>query len=164
LGGSGEEDQQVAPRSPWTEEAVSWVSTYEMVHGKRVGDDGVNEETNSPSKEPLAFSTFANACVVPKKIDSPTARDNRQLEVYLSDSSKTRRDVLVHIFKPLLGDIFAYNVVNSIFQALGILDDSEYLLKVGFRMFCREDSHPSIASDDSPTFCPFVNSALASGT
>ena len=112
---------------------MGWVSTYEMVHGKRVGDDDINEGPKPPSTEPLAFATFANACVVPKKTDSPTARDNRQLEVYFSDSSKTRRDVLVHIFKPLLGDIFAYNVVNSVFQALGILDDSEYLLKVGLR-------------------------------
>lgn len=114
---------------------MGWVSTYEMVHGKRAGDDDIHEGTKLPRLEQLAFATFANACVVPKKTDSPTARDNRQLEVYLSDSSKTRRDVLVHIFKPLLGDIFAYNVVNSIFQALGILDDSEYLLKV--RLACR---------------------------
>ncbi|CAB9516100.1 Rab3 GTPase-activating protein non-catalytic subunit [Seminavis robusta] len=128
LGGSEEADQQVAPRSPWTEEAMGWVSTYDMVNGKR-------EEPNdamliTTKAEPLTFATFANACVPPKTPDSPQARDNRKIEVYLSDSSKTRRDVLVHIFKPLLGDIFAFSVVNSIFGALGIMDDGEYLLKV----------------------------------
>ena len=123
-----EEDQQVAPRSPWTEEAMGWVSTYEMVNGKRAEEPEPN--TFRPKKTPLKFAAFANACVAPKAPDTPTAKGNRKIEVYLSDSSKTRKDVLVHIFKPLLGDIFAFNVVNSIFGALGILDDDDYLLKV----------------------------------
>jgi hypothetical protein len=110
---------------------MGWVSTYDMVNGNREDANG----TLVPSKsEPLTFATFANACVVPKTPDSATAKDNRKIEVYFSDSSKTRRDVLVHVFKPLLGDIFAFNVVNSIFGALGILDDSEYLMKVSSAM------------------------------
>jgi len=128
-GGSAEQNQQVAPRSPWTDEAMGWVSTYDMVHGKRAGDSQQDSQ-GQQQLSPLTFSTFASACVVPKTPETPAARDNRKIEVYLSDSSKARRDVLVHVFKPLLGDIFAFNVVNSIFGALGILDDSEYLLKV----------------------------------
>ena len=123
-----EEDQQVAPRSPWTEEAMGWVSAHDMVNGKRSTDSQTSDGARQ-NAQPITFATFAGACVVPKTPDSPTARDNRKIEVYLSDSSKTRREVLVHIFKPLLGDIFAFNVVNSIFGALGILEDSEYLLK-----------------------------------
>jgi hypothetical protein len=78
----------------------------------------------------LNFSTFANACVSPKIDESTNSQKNPKIEVYLSDSSKTRREILVHIFKPLLGDIFAFNVVNSIFGALGIVEDSDYLLRL----------------------------------
>jgi len=128
LSEKSEEDQQVAPRSPWTEEAMGWVSTSDMVSGKRVTDDE-SSGTDSQWMQPITFATFASACVAPKTPDSPSARDKQKIEVYLSDSSKTRKEILVHIFKPLLGDIFAFNVVNSIFGALGILEDSEYLLK-----------------------------------
>ena len=125
-----DEDQQVAPRSPWTEEAMGWVSTYDMVNGKRTEENrGDMSNIAKPKLELMRFSTFANACVPPKMDDYANAQGNRKIEVYLSDSSKTRRDILVHIFKPLLGDIFAFNVVNSIFGALGTVEDSDYLLK-----------------------------------
>ena len=50
--------------------------------------------------------------------------------VHLSDSSKTRREVLVYIFKPLLGDVFAFSSVNQVFETLGIKDDFDYISKV----------------------------------
>lgn len=128
MGEQGEEDQQVAPRSPWTEEAMGWVSTYEMINGKREEDI----DTSSSNSPPLKFSSFANACVPPPKPDSSTARGNRKIEIYFSDSSKTRREIITHVFKPLLGDIFSFNVVDSIFDSLGIMDDADYLLKVNF--------------------------------
>lgn len=128
LSEKAEEDQQVAPRSRWTEEAMGWVSTYDMVNGNRSMDNQASDGARE-NPQPITFATFANACVVPKTPDTPAARDSRKIEVYLSDSSKTRREVLVHVFKPLLGDVFSFNVVNSIFGALGILEDSEYLLK-----------------------------------
>ena len=128
LSEKAEEEQQVAPRSRWTEEAMGWVSTYDMVNGNRI-IDSQESDGDRQNPQPITFATFASACVVPRTPDTPAARDSRKIEVYLSDSSKTRREVLVHVFKPLLGDVFSFNVVNSIFGALGILEDSEYLLK-----------------------------------
>lgn len=104
---------------------MGWISTYERIHGKR------DEDAEDPTIiMPLTFSAFANACVPPPRPDSATARGNRKIEIYFSDSSKTRREVITHVFKPLLGDIFAFNVVDSLFESLGIKDDSSYLLKV----------------------------------
>jgi hypothetical protein len=56
-------------------------------------------------------------------------------EVFLSDSSKTRKELLVRIFQPLLGDVFSFNALNQIFEALGIRKRHDYLLKV--RLFSR---------------------------
>lgn len=119
-----DEDQHVAPRSVWAVEAVGWTSTYEKVTGLNIDADIEPVRT-----EPLLFATFAKACVPPSEKNAPNTGVGRHA-TYLSDSSRTRRDVLVHIFKPLLGDIFAFNVVNSIFECLGIADDYSYLLKV----------------------------------
>ena len=66
----------------------------------------------------------------PKRwLEAPTNKDGGY-RIYLSDSSRTRKDVLEYIFKPLLGDVFAFNVVQQTFESLGIKDDYQYLLKV----------------------------------
>jgi hypothetical protein len=86
--------------------------------------------------DPMKFHAFASACLAPKKwMEAPFDADGGGYTVYLSDSSKTRKDILVRIFKPLLGDIFSFNVVNQIFESLGIKNDYEYQLKVRKRLW-----------------------------
>jgi hypothetical protein len=112
-------------KSRWALEALGWATTQEQITGKSIDAD-----IPAASKDPLKFYALANACVPPKKWQSgPQAKDGGY-RVYLSDSSKTRRDVLVHIFEPLLGDVFAFSTVNQIFEHLGIKNDYEYMVKV----------------------------------
>ena len=66
------------------------------------------------------FFEFASACVYPEGRQSETLQ---KLPIYFSDSSRTRKDVVVHVYKPLLADIFSFNVVYSIFEMLGIRKD-----------------------------------------
>lgn len=118
--------------STWSIEAAGWTSVYEKITKTSVDDD-------SPLTpiEPMRFQVFASACVPPKKwMEAKFDNDNGGYTVYLSDSSKTRKDVLTRVFKPLLGDIFSFKVVNQIFESLGIKDDYEYLLKVSRRFIC----------------------------
>ena len=120
----------VAP-STWGLEAVGWTSTYEKITKKSIDDDVLQYPT-----DPMQFHAFASACVAPKKwMEAPFDADSGGYTLYLSDSSKTRKDMLVRIFKPLLGDIFSFNVVNQIFESLGIKNDYEYMLKVRKRLW-----------------------------
>lgn len=109
----------------WFLEAKGWTKTYEETMGKSV--DGENSD---PPQEPLEFYNFAKACVAPINWLDSTAEEDGGYRIYLSDSSRTRRDVLIHIFKALLGDIFSYSVVNQVFESLGVKSDSRYLLRV----------------------------------
>lgn len=123
--GEETEDLEVTPKTGWAVEATGWTKTYEKVTGK-----SIDEEVPQSSNDPLKFCIFSNACVPPKRwLEGPTNEDGNY-RIYLSDSSRTRKDVLEHIFKPLLGDVFAFNVVQQTFESLGIKDDYQYLLKV----------------------------------
>jgi hypothetical protein len=104
---------------------VGWTSTYEKVTGLSIDAD-----VEPLRSEPILFATFAKACVLPNAKDALAETGTSRRPTYLTDSSRTRIDALVHIFKPLLSDIFAFNVVNSIFDCLGISHDYGYLLKV----------------------------------
>jgi hypothetical protein len=122
------EEDQLAPKSSWVIEALGWTATHEQITRKSIDAD-----IPQISTAPVKFYTFAKACVPPK--DWQNWKDSKAdkeegYRVYLSDSSKTRRDILVHIFKPLLADIFAFKVVNRVFESLGLNNDDEYVLKV----------------------------------
>lgn len=108
-------NQKVKP-SPWLVEAMGWAVTYEEVTGMDLDSCVPTFGSN------ILFSSFASACV-----SSPGKESN--VRIYFSDSSRVRRDVIVHVFRPLLGDVFSFKVVNSVFDSLAILDDYRYLLK-----------------------------------
>jgi len=121
-----EQDERVPPRSAWAVEAMAWLTMHETVTGKSV-DSSVIQQT----RPVLQFWAFAKACSDSKQIIPLTkGSSNMRHNIHLTDSTKSRKEVLVHIFKPLLRDIFAFNVVSSIFSSLGIKDDTNYLLKV----------------------------------
>lgn len=110
--------QQVQNPSDFAAEAMGWASTYEQVLGKRI------DEENLAKSRSLTFALFASSCAPFQEV---TTCDDGQHKIYFSDSSRTRGDVIIHVFKPLLGDPFSYNVVNTVFEALGIRDDEEYI-------------------------------------
>lgn len=114
----GEGARDTRTQDHWTAEAMGWVSTYEQVMGVKPGESPPTETAT------CRFSDFAAACAFPKG----SGTDGTRMQVRLSESSRIRRVVLVHIFSPLLADVFSFGVVNSIFDALGIVDEKDYLL------------------------------------
>lgn len=123
--GDDEQDERVAPRSAWAVEAMAWLTMYETVSGT-----SIDASCFGQTRPVLQFWAFAKACSDSKQTIPLTkrARDVRH-KIYLTDSTKTRKEVLVHIFKPLLRDIFAFHVVSSIFDSMGIKSDLDYLLR-----------------------------------
>lgn len=111
---------QAKPPSHWAAEAMAWASTHEQVTGSTL--DG---EVSGKSGERLMFYEFASSC----RFSEVSVRKKSQIRIYFSDSSRTRRDVLEHVFKPLLADVFSFNAVYSIFDILGTRSDCNYLQK-----------------------------------
>lgn len=121
-----EQNERIAPRSAWAVEAMAWLTMHETVTGKSIDADIIEQ-----TRPVLQFWSFAKACSDSKQsIPATSTSSSKRHSIHLTDSTKSRKEVLVHIFKPLLRDIFAFNVVDSVFDSLGIKDDSEYLLKV----------------------------------
>lgn len=130
-GDEGQGTLEIVAPSKWSVEAAGWTATYEKIT-KRL----VDEECPEIPKECLRFHVFAAACVPPKKwMEAEYNIQQGGYQIYLSDSSKTRKEILVRIFKPLLGDVFSFKVVNQLFDALGIGKDYNYLLKVRFELY-----------------------------
>jgi hypothetical protein len=122
----GQESVEVGAPSKWSSEAAGWTATYEKITKRLVDQDILDIP-----KEPVKFHAFASACVAPKDwMEAVYDIDNGGYKVYLSDSSKTRKEILMRIFKPLIGDVFSFNVVNHVFESLGVGKDLEYMLKV----------------------------------
>jgi hypothetical protein len=112
--------QQAKTPSHWAAEAMAWASTYEQVTGSSLDAD-----QSEKSRERILFSEFAASCKYPEVTD----RAKASIKVYFSESSRTRREVLEHVFKPLLADVFSFNVVYSIFDHLGTRSDCNYIQK-----------------------------------
>lgn len=118
-----EDDEDAVPRTTWAVEAMGWVETYEKVTGQRL------DAYLYPETQALRFSSFAKACCTGD--GKRLSRDlNGNFQIYLCDSSRDRIPVLVHIFQPLLKDIFVFKVVGSIVQSLAISHDIVALQKV----------------------------------
>jgi hypothetical protein len=112
--------QQAKTPSHWAAEAMAWASTFEQVTGSSLDVD-ISEK----SRGRILFSEFATSCTFPEASD----RAKSPVKVYFSESSRTRRDVLEHVFKPLLADFFSFNIVYSIFDLLGTRSDCNYIQK-----------------------------------
>jgi hypothetical protein len=97
---------------------MAWVSTYDQVTKEEMEieiDSGLRIAG-------LSFTEFAATFVLSEKPRNSDA----SVAVYFSDSSRIRGSVLRHVFRPLLVDVFSFNVVGSIFDALGTSADSAY--------------------------------------
>ena len=124
---------------------MGWVATQEHVTGTPLAAVVTVDDRK------LRFSQLFNSCVFPRKTSDPPS-DN-VVSIYFSDSSRTRRDVLVHIFRPLQGDIFSLNVVYTVFDALGIRDDTNYILQCfgeWFMLLSKSDIYGSLLASNPP--------------
>jgi len=119
--GEETEDGEIvgAPRTPWAEEAMSWIETYEEVTGGPLL--GINDN----SSKFLKFSSFFKACHMQSSSSSDVyykagTADRSIISIELCDSSKDRIVILSHVFSPLLKDIFVFKTVNLVFNSLGL--------------------------------------------
>ena len=157
----GTVQQQSKTPSHWVAEAMAWASTYEQVTGKSLDAD-----ISSNSRPSILFSEFAASCAFPEL----SGKSKSPLKIYFSDSSRTRRELLVHIFKPLLADVFSFNTVSSVFENLGIRSDFKYTEKCFGEWFMtlsvREAYTKGLSSDLPPMvrlLQDLVTRELASG-
>jgi Rab3 GTPase-activating protein regulatory subunit N-terminus len=139
----------VAPSS-WGLEAIGWTSVYEKIT-KTLIDDGIPQMSTSP----MRFYEFASSLESPKKyLEENFDLKNSGYKVYFSDSTRTRREILARIFKPLLGDVFSFGYVSQIFDALGTKNDGEYLMKCFGEWFAslsvKEVTKKAIFAKESP--------------
>lgn len=114
-------NQDIRNPSHWVMEGMGWASTYQ-----RVARINLNQETQLGGKV-LCFCSFASGCQ--ESNETVSSKGSSKIKVYFSDSSKTRRDILVHVFRPLLSDVFSSRITSSIFDTLGTGSDHSYVQK-----------------------------------
>jgi len=129
----------------WALEASSWISTYEMTTSESLDANVV--KMKEQEKPHMTLSEFAKSVASIKHVkENPTAAQGTSgyYQIYWSDSSKTRKEALRHVFSPLHSDIFHYAVVNDILSKLGLMQDLDYLQRCfGEWMMGTELHHPS---------------------
>jgi len=120
---SEDDDEGGAPKSSWCIEAQAWIETYETVTGT-----SIDAQLAPPVTDPLRFWSFSKACSPPADSDV-SDKQHAKIQVHFTDSTRSRTEILVHIFRPFLQDVFAYKTVNSIFDRLGLGQDYDYLCR-----------------------------------
>lgn len=118
---SDEEDEMTSFRSSWAIEAIGWIDAHEKVSKTSI-------DAEIPSIGTLFFSSFAKACVEEEGI-ARGVTSSEGPKIHLFDSTKGRRAVIIHIFRPLVHDVFVFKVTNSIFECMGIDGHIELLQK-----------------------------------
>jgi hypothetical protein len=118
------EKEKVSPRTAWAVEALSWITTAETVSRANL-DLHVIKKRDVIAK----FAAFASSLSSFDQIKI-SDRLSKRFKVSFSDSSRTRKEVLVRIFNPLLHDVFSSSITNSVFEHLGLADDIDYLQTV----------------------------------
>jgi len=118
--GLGEES---STSNPWVDEAAGWIETYEKVCGYSIDSD-----LPAQVESQMTFATFAKGCLqgVPASFQNNKAQT---LELYLCDSTRDRKQILLHLFRPLTEDIFTLKTVHQVFDHMGILGDFDTLLQ-----------------------------------
>jgi hypothetical protein len=127
-------------------EGMGWASTYQKV--TRIN---LSQESHSGGKV-LQFCSFASGCQESNEMVS--MKGASKIKVFFSDSSKTRRDILVHVFKPLVSDVFSSRTTSSIFDTLGTGNDHSYIQKCfgewAMTLPIRELYHKGLLAAQSP--------------
>jgi hypothetical protein len=119
-----EDDTRINPKSAWAVEGLAWLTVYEQVHSQ-----SLDAEIPSRPLDEMSFSSFAKCCVGATQTKTQKSKAGERHIIVFSDSSKTRKEILSHVFRPLLKDAFSFNVVDEIFEKLSILDEDAFLEK-----------------------------------
>lgn len=102
-----DKEERVAPRSAWAVEAMAWLTMYETVTGTSV-DASVIEQT----RPVLPFWAFAKSCSDSKQaFPIASGQGTGRHTIHLTDSTRSRKVALVHIFKPVSSDNLGLNFV-----------------------------------------------------
>ncbi len=109
-------------RSSWVVEAMSWIETNEEVCGS-IDSDLPTMESN------LTFPTWSKGFLQDQGSSTFPRNNCGDPILYLCDSTRDRKNILLHIFKPLTKDIFIFKTTNQIFECMGIHKDYEKLLQ-----------------------------------
>ena len=114
---------------PWMKEALGWIEASANVAPIFPGK--ITAATDSMGTVALKFSAFAKSCMplTAKEIAAIGEEDisTNKYPIHLIDSKRDRTAVLLHIFRPLLKDIFVFKVVNNVFDSLGLTKDRALL-------------------------------------
>jgi hypothetical protein len=108
--------------SSWVDEALIWINCYE-----KVTKESIDSNLMSRLETCLDFSLFAKACIRPDVTKIPRNSDFK-LKLFLCDSTRDRKEVLLHLFYPLTVDIFSMKSVHDIFWHMGISKDFDRIL------------------------------------
>jgi len=121
----GNNTLEVKQPDGWGLEAAGWTSTY-----LKITKEVIDKDIVPPPENAMKFYEYASCVVAPKKWKTAEFDEKSGgYAVFLSDSSRTRRDIITRIFQPLISDVFSFNMVNQIFDSLGIKTKYEYKLK-----------------------------------
>ena len=116
---------------PWMKEALGWIEAFATIATGSSFPGEITAATESMGTVALKFSAFAKSCMplTAKEIAAIGEEDisANKHPTHLIDSKRDRTVVLLHIFRPLLKDIFVFKVVNNVFDSLGLTKDRELL-------------------------------------
>ena len=142
---SDHENDESYIKSPWIQEALSWIATVEKVVGHSID----NILATSGPQPRLFFSTFAKSCLQDRNGKDTVSK------LYLCESTRDRKKILYHIFRPLLKDVFVFKTTQQIFENMGIEKDYDRLLQYFGEWFMSlpvKDATNSSVGD----WCPMV--------
>jgi len=115
-------DDVAESKSPWVDEGLSWIETAENVYGHSIDVSISIIDSN------ISFSTWSNGCLQDGAA-SYRRNEDGQPALYLCDSTRERKKILLHIFHPLTKDIFIFKTTQQIFEQMGIQKDHDKLLQ-----------------------------------
>ena len=145
-----DEVEDTKSKSPWVVEALSWIATAEKVYGCSV-DQGITIQDSN-----LSFSIWSKGCLQDLQGSTSYQRDDDGNPIlYLCDSTRDRKNILLHIFRPLTKDIFVFKTTQYIFEQMGIQNDHKTLLQYYGEWFM---SLPQavLEKESHGTWCPSV--------
>lgn len=116
-------DEDASSDDTWVGEALGWIDTYENVGGYSIDSD-----VPAQVEPELTLSTFAKGCLQGGPASSHDD-DARTLKLYLCDSTRDRKQILLHLFRPLTEDVFSLRTTHQVFKHMGLVGDIDTLLQ-----------------------------------
>lgn len=107
-------DQIEGDCTQWVTEAFEWIDTYELV-----ANQSIDAHLMFHLVDHLKFSTFSKA-LIQSDVSKVSRNAEGKLMLFLCESSRDRKEVLLHLFSPLTRDIFSLKTTSAIFHLMGL--------------------------------------------